>query len=70
MATEMPAWVERMEGMRDRLHSPKFTPRNKPTTLPATGANATAQAVRSQAVAHSHNTFRPDIYRVSEGYLN
>lgn len=29
-----------------------------------------AAALKAQAVATSHNTFRPDIYRVSEGYLN
>lgn len=29
-----------------------------------------ATAIRSQAAATSHNVFRPDIYRVSEGYLN
>lgn len=34
------------------------------------GAAATQKAVRQQSVARSHNTFRPDIYRVSEGYLN
>jgi len=35
-----------------------------------TGAADTSRVVRSQAVARSHNVFRPDIYRVSEGYLN
>lgn len=29
-----------------------------------------ASAIRSQAAVSSHNVFRPDIYRVSEGYLN
>lgn len=28
-----------------------------------------ADEVRSEAMATSHNTFRPDIYRVSEGYI-
>jgi len=37
--------------------------------------SATEQTVvpfklRTQAAARSHNVFRPDIYRVSEGYLN
>ena len=27
-------------------------------------------AVRSDTEAMSHNVFRPDIYRVSEGYMN
>lgn len=31
---------------------------------------ADMQEIRSQAATSSHNTFRPDIYRVSEGYLN
>lgn len=70
MATEVPAWVKRMEGMRDRMHSPKYTPRARPDTQPAEGPVAVSKAVRSEAVARSHNTFRPDIYRVSEGYLN
>lgn len=33
-------------------------------------ANTQGAVVRSQAAARSHNVFRPDIYRVSEGYLN
>lgn len=48
----------------------KVQPIQRSATPPVTGTNATARAVRSEAVASSHNTFRPDIYRVSEGYLN
>lgn len=29
-----------------------------------------AEKVRESAVTNSHNTFRPDIYRVSEGYIS
>lgn len=29
-----------------------------------------AEKVRESAVTGSHNTFRPDIYRVSEGYIS
>ncbi len=28
-----------------------------------------AERVRNKTMAASHNTFRPDIYRVSEGYI-
>ncbi len=71
MATEMPAWVKQAQAdMRQRMHSPKFTPKARPDTQPAEGVGAVASAVRNQTVARSHNTFRPDIYRVSEGYLN
>ncbi len=47
----------------------KAQPISRPP-MPAQGATDVAKAVRSQAVARSHNVFRPDIYRVSEGYLN
>lgn len=71
MATDMPEWVQRtMATERMRMHSPKYTPKARPSTQPAEGPASTARAVRSEAVARSHNTFRPDIYRVSEGYLN
>lgn len=71
MATDMPAWVQRsLARERDRMNSPKYTPRARPDTQPAEGPAAVSKAVRSEAVARSHNTFRPDIYRVSEGYLN
>lgn len=47
----------------------KRTP--KPIASSAPQASATqAQAVRQATAARSHNVFRPDIYRVSEGYLN
>lgn len=38
--------------------------------LPSKSPNDTAQAVRQQAASSGHNVFRPDIYRVSEGYMN
>ena len=28
-----------------------------------------AEKVREESITTSHNTFRPDIYRVSEGYI-
>lgn len=40
-----------------------------PTEAPASSSDA-AQAIRAQTAVHSHNVFRPDVYRVSEGYLN
>jgi len=56
--------------MQERMHSPKFQPRTIGTTMPAQASEVQAKAIRSAAVAKSHNVFRPDIYRVSEGYLN
>jgi hypothetical protein len=35
----------------------------------ASSSAAVSGATQAQAVTTSHNTFRPDIYRVSEGYL-
>jgi hypothetical protein len=40
-----------------------------PTEAPGS-ASVSAQAIRSQTAVRSHNVFRPDVYRVSEGYLN
>lgn len=36
----------------------------------ASAPNGTPQATSRQAVTSGHNVFRPDIYRVSEGYMN
>ena len=69
MATDMPAWLKRAQGdMQHRMHSPKYQPTTLPSTQPA-GAGVESSAIRKGAAASSHNTFRPDIYRVSEGYL-
>jgi hypothetical protein len=69
MATEMPAWLKRAQGdMQHRMHSPKYQPISQPSTQPA-AAGVEAGAIRREAASRSHNTFRPDIYRVSEGYL-
>lgn len=38
--------------------------------LPSKSPSDTAQAVRQRATSSGHNVFRPDIYRVSEGYMN
>lgn len=40
------------------------------STQPAQASEVQAKSLRSQTAAQSHNVFRPDIYRVSEGYLN
>lgn len=29
-----------------------------------------AESIQGEAASMSHNTFRPDIYRVSEGYIS
>jgi hypothetical protein len=42
-----------------------------PTKLgPANPTTAVPEALRSQTAARGHNVFRPDIYRVSEGYIS
>lgn len=46
--------------------APKVAP--EPTAQQA--AQNQASAVRSAAATASHNTFRPEIFRVTEGYLN
>lgn len=35
-----------------------------------TGPSVLSQANSRQAVTSGHNVFRPDVYRVSEGYMN
>lgn len=35
----------------------------------ASSSAAVSGALQAQTISTSHNTFRPDIYRVSEGYL-
>lgn len=71
MATDMPAWLQRArEDMQSRMHSPKYQPRASRSTLPAQASQEQAQAVRSETSQRGHNVFRPDIYRVSEGYMN
>lgn len=69
MATEMPSWLKKAQGdMQHRMHSPKYQPISQPSTQPI-GPTVESAAIRKGAAASSHNTFRPDIYRVSEGYL-
>lgn len=36
---------------------------------PQANIPASTDAVKQEAAASGHNVFRPDIYRVSEGYL-
>lgn len=36
---------------------------------PQANTPTSMDAVKTQAAANGHNTFRPDIYRVSEGYV-
>lgn len=38
--------------------------------LAAEAAQTQSNAVRTAAATASHNTFRPEIFRVTEGYLN
>jgi hypothetical protein len=71
MATDMPAWLQgARKDMQSRMHSPKFKPRPIGGTLPGQASEVQAKAVRSATATGGHNTFRPDVYRVSEGYLS
>lgn len=44
-------------------------PRPMANTYQASAATVGA-AIRTQTASRGHNVFRPDVYRVSEGYLN
>ena len=46
------------------------TPKPRISTMPTDASAVQSKALRAQTAAQSHNVFRPDIYRVSEGYLN
>jgi hypothetical protein len=82
MATDnLPAWVHTGVNKlsRERIGKPIHIPvanhqpvSAKPvlSTQPAQASTVQAKALRAQTAAQSHNVFRPDIYRVSEGYLN
>ncbi len=73
MATDMRAMGQRPQGRMTPdavrynpgpIHRPMWTPgaQQRPVDTAALERHITA--------ARSHNTFRPDIYRVSEGFLN
>lgn len=67
---DMPKWVLNAAAQA-RTRSPKLA--GKPAgvhILPGQASPTAAAAIRMQAASTSHNTFRPDVYRVSEGYLN
>lgn len=68
MASSQPGWISIVTpptggGVR-RM------PRPARSTLPGEASAVQSKALRSQTAAQSHNVFRPDIFRVSEGYLN
>lgn len=48
----------------------KPTPRIISNPMPLEAAQTQSSAVRNAAATASHNTFRPEIFRVTEGYLN
>jgi len=66
--TSMPSWI----GIASPAPVKGFqrTPKPRSSTMPGEAAAVQAKAIRTAAAASSHNVFRPDIFRVSEGYLN
>lgn len=67
--TDRPGWI----GMATPVSPGKGvrrTPKPRQDTAMAQASAVQSQALRSQTAAQSHNVFRPDIFRVSEGYLN
>lgn len=48
----------------------KLIKRPGSNTKPIQAAAVQSSALRAQTAAQSHNVFRPDIFRVSDGYLN
>lgn len=67
--TDFKSYIMSQGQERMQRRSPKFQPRPIQSTQPA-ASTTEAKAIRQEAAARSHNVFRPDIYRVSEGYLN
>jgi hypothetical protein len=83
MQTDLPSWAQmttakagkiRRQGETPRLPSAKPPISRRPlealTSQAADAASNQASAVRKAAATASHNTFRPEIFRVTEGYLN
>lgn len=69
MATDLPDWVAKAaSGAASKRLSRKARP--NVSTMPAEGSQAISQRLKQMTAAESHNVFRPDIYRVSNGYLN
>ncbi len=68
MLNEIPAWMQSTSkrAVGQGIRKPKPIQ----STMPAQASAVQAQALRAQTAAQSHNVFRPDIFRVSEGYLN
>lgn len=67
--TNTPSWVSMVTPVTPGKGVQR-TPKPRSQTQQSNASAVEAKAVRSQAAAQSHNVFRPDIYRVSEGYLN
>ena len=47
----------------------KRTPKPQGNSYQASAATSSA-AIKTQTAAFGHNTFRPDVYKVSEGYIS
>jgi len=75
MRTDLPTWAQAVmnkAGKAAPLPSKPLPPvgGGAPSSQPAAASQAQVAAVRNAAAATSHNVFRPDVYRVSGGYLN
>ena len=68
MASNIPSWVS--IATPSPVKGFQRTPKPRTSTMPGEASAVQAKALRSQTAAQSHNVFRPDIFRVSEGYLN
>lgn len=67
MATNMAAWVSGLPTPQGG--GIKRIPKPQANDYQASATMSTA-AVKTQTAALGHNVFRPDVYKVSEGYLN
>lgn len=67
--TNRPTWASMVTPMTPGKGVQRV-PKPRVATQEAAASSVQAQAVRAATAASSHNVFRPDIFRVSEGYLN
>lgn len=67
--TSRPSWASMVTPMTPGKGVQRV-PKPRTNTAAADASAVQSQAVRAATAASSHNVFRPDIFRVSEGYLN
>lgn len=67
--TNAPSWVSMVTPVTPGKGVQR-TPKPRAVSQQAEASVVQSKALRAQTAAQSHNVFRPDIFRVSEGYLN